>query len=103
MIFDFKSKKGKREFNKLSDDVKARIIYEEVTSKINKIVGKEISNAFVMGTQYEKERIYKKYVTHIDESKGNVEIPEIIDDLLSELRKAHIMYVKNNNEEQGKE
>lgn len=103
MIFDFKSKKGKREFNKLSDDEKTRIIHEEVIRKINKIVGKEISNAFIMGTQYEKERLYKKYVTCIDEAEGSVEITEIMDGLLSELRKAHIMYVRNNNKEQGKE
>ena len=89
------NRKARRSFNKLSEEEKAKIIHDQVVSKVQETVGKEVRDAFLAGVQYEGQHLYQKYVSQIDNAGEDAETGEIVEKLLSDIRHSHLMYVKN--------
>lgn len=94
MIVKIDSRKAKREFNRLSNEEKAKIVHEQVVSKIQDVAKEEVMKSFISGAQYEGQHLYQKFVERIDQAEG-IEREALINRLLSHLREAHLNYVKD--------
>lgn len=90
----YKTKKGKKEFEKLSTDAKAKIIQAAIDEKIGPVMAKEIAKGVMTGMDLEREHIYNNYVSKIDEYEiDSLEWLKQVDVLLSYLRSKHISYI----------
>lgn len=94
MMVKLTSRKSKRAFNSLPNEEKAKIIHEQVVSKIQDVAKEEVMKSFISGAKYEGQHLYQKFVERIDQAEG-VEREALINRLLSYLREAHLNYVKD--------
>lgn len=98
-MFSRITKKDIEEFSKLSNEKKAEVIQSAVQEKVSEVMNSEIAKAIITGAELERERIYKRYVSKVDEclesdATDNDELDSYIDDLLSYIRMEHLKFIK---------
>lgn len=104
------NRKKRRQFDRLEQEEKNRIIAHEISEKIKETTQKQIGVAFVKGVAQANEILYNKYVTAWDAAKYD-EKRKVAKQLVEEIRMHHEKFVetqksaenqeqKNNQEEQ---
>lgn len=98
----FTTKKGEKEFKKLNNDEKAKILQAAIEEKMAEVMSKEILKNILTGMELEAENVYNKYVKSIDEIEvSSEEFLDRVELMLSYFRKKHLeFYMKV---EKGKE
>lgn len=92
-IFKNMNRKQKREYDKLDNDKKEELLQAAIVDKVSGTMATEIAKAMITGMELEREQLYQKYVTKIDDcSYGCDEWLEYVDKLLSYLRVEHLKY-----------
>lgn len=90
----YTTKKGKKEFEKLPAESKAKVIQAAIDEKLAPVMAKEIAKGVMTGMDLEREHIYNNYVSKIDEYEINsLEWFKQVDVLLSYLRVKHLNYL----------
>ncbi len=89
------TKSGKKAFNKLSDEEKAKIIQANVIDKISDSLAKAITEATIRGMDYAYEYLYQNYVTRYDNKDEEFNLLT----LSSYLRIKHLEHEQRKNKE----
>lgn len=90
----YKTKKGKKEFEKLSEDAKAKVIEAILMEAIRLVMKNEIPKAMIKGEEMAYEHIYNNYVSNIDSfEKMTSDWISHVEVLLSYIRVKHINYL----------
>lgn len=102
-IFSRMSQKEKQDFNNLDSNKKSELIQTAFIEKISPVMANQIAKAMISGSNQEDERLYKKYVEKMDLfcSHGDENWMDLVNQLLSYLRMAHLEYEKNKIKNQG--
>ena len=109
-FFSKLNRKQRRQFDRLEQEEKNRIIAHEISEKIKETTQKQIGVAFVKGVAQANEILYNKYFTEWDAAKYD-EKRKVAKQLVEEIRMHHEKFVetqksaenqeqKNNQEEQ---
>lgn len=104
ILDSFKGKKGKKEFQKLTPDAKAKVLQSALEQKVSGVMAQEISKAMIAGMALEREQIYNKYVENIDKfDPVQDEWSDEVHKLLSYLRTKHLEYISNQTKDKAGE
>lgn len=100
------TKKGKKQFNKLSAQDKQVVAEVAIADAVEKALSKYIPDAILCGRRLALQGLYEKYVKEIDNgSLDDGEKQIITDKILSDIRIGHVEYEKAmglREEEDGK-
>lgn len=101
-IFKNMNRKERREFDKLPNDKKGEIIHAEIVNQVSPILQKRIAKAMVNGMKLEREQLYQKYLTKIEnEKKGSKAWYNAVDELFSYIRVGHVEWEKAKAEDKS--
>lgn len=88
-LFNRMTSKQKREFNKLPEEDKGKIVVEEVKNKVMAVANKEIANSVIRGFYIAYQELYDNYVVPISNAKKDEEVNALVEKLLTEITKVH--------------
>lgn len=97
-FFSGMKRKEQQEFDKLSIDKKAELLQAAIVDKVSGTMAQELANAMILGMELEREQIYQKYVTKIDDVEKELDTENWcheVDNFLSFLRMEHFKYQQN--------
>lgn len=100
ILGSFNSKKGKKEFEKMSTEKKAEVIQAAISEKVSGVMATEIAKAMIAGIKQQNKLLYNKFVMQIDGCKsGDQEWIDKVEDLLSYLRTEHLKNIIGESKE----
>lgn len=89
------TKKGKKQFSKLSAKDKQTVAEVAIADAVNKALSKHIPEAIVRGCQLKMNALYERHVKEIDKmATGDKEWICAVESLLSEIRTERLKFVK---------
>lgn len=96
------NRKKRRQFDKLEQEEKNKIIAHEISEKIKETTQKQIGVAFVKGVVQANEMLYEKYVTAWDAAKYD-EKRKVAKQLIEEIRMHHQKYLETQQNAENKD
>lgn len=89
------TKKGKKQFNELSEKDKQAVAEVAIADAVNKALSKHIPEAIVRGGQLKMNALYERHVQAIDKmATDDKEWVLAVNQLLSDIRLGHVEYEK---------
>ena len=79
------NRKKRRQFDKLEQEEKNRIIAHEISEKIKETTQKQIALSFIRGTEWVNKMYYEKYVVAWDSAKYDAK-RKVAKELIEEIR-----------------
>lgn len=92
-IFENMSKKEKKEFEKLSNEEKAKVLEIAITQKVSSVMEKEIPKAIISGMKIALDQIYEKYIFQYDKTEDKDHKEKIKEELFSYIRSEHLKHI----------
>ncbi len=87
------SKKGKKQFNKLSNDDKIAVAQVAIADAVNNAMRKDITDAMTNGMLFQMESLYNRFVRKADQlTLDSDEWLATVDNLMSDIRVGHLKY-----------
>ena len=84
-FFSKLNRKQRRQFDKLEQEEKNRIIAHEISEKIKETTQKQIALSFIRGTEWVNKMYYEKYVVSWDAAKYDAK-RKVAKELIEEIR-----------------
>ncbi len=87
------SKKGKKQFNKLSNEDKVAVAQVAIADAVNNAMRKDITDAMTNGMLFQMESLYNRFVRKADQmTLDSDEWLAMVDNLMSDIRIGHLKY-----------
>lgn len=96
------NRKQRRQFDKLEQEEKNKIIAHDIAEKFKEVGERQIAVAFVKGVVHANEMLYEKYVTAWDAAKYE-EKRKVAKQLVEEIRMHHQKYLETQQNAENKD
>lgn len=96
-FFSKLNRKQRRQFDKLEQEEKNRIIAHEISEKIKETTQKQIGLSFIRGTEWVNKMYYEKYVVAWDAAKYDAK-RKVAKELIEEIRMHHEKAIEREKE-----